>query len=448
MDLFTYLMAKNGNNTSVHGDLFSYLLGKGQSQTQTISGVTIYISNAKKLVSFMMTKESTQATSILPSEYTQVDYIESHGTEYIDTNVTGEATWNLKIQYTSIKKTTQILLGRSSSAGYWFGILNTDNNGVYGFGTDNKVDIVGTTLVEAIINTSNTNISGIINNQNITPRNITDFSYLNNNYQLFKATKFSQFLSNCKLFSTKCYQNNILIRDFIPCYRNSDNEVGLYDLVNDVFYTNQGTGAFTYGSVATIPNPDYPIEVKTVKESVDVYVSNGETTNTYTINLGNNELVGIGNYKDELLVDKSGHCWLNKVINKKRILSTDSMTIVGIDNTQGCIDISNFPSKIGGNSYMLCNYLSSTILGATIDNSNKIGFNNLSNANQFRFRLNKGELNLTDTKEWLANHELWVWYVRPTPQLIDLNTTVDLKLFKGVNNVSNSEDGYMTIEYK
>ena len=29
MDLFTYLMAKNGNNTSVHGDLFSYLLGKG-----------------------------------------------------------------------------------------------------------------------------------------------------------------------------------------------------------------------------------------------------------------------------------------------------------------------------------------------------------------------------------------------------------------------------------
>ena len=63
MDLFTYLMAKNGNNTSVHGDLFSYLLGKGQSQTQTISGVTIYIPNAKKLVSFMMTKESTQETT-------------------------------------------------------------------------------------------------------------------------------------------------------------------------------------------------------------------------------------------------------------------------------------------------------------------------------------------------------------------------------------------------
>jgi hypothetical protein len=63
MDLFTYLMAKNGNNTSVHGDLFSYLLGKGQSQIYTVSGVTIYIPNAKKLVSFMMTKESTQETT-------------------------------------------------------------------------------------------------------------------------------------------------------------------------------------------------------------------------------------------------------------------------------------------------------------------------------------------------------------------------------------------------
>ena len=60
MDLFTYLMAKNGNNTSVHGDLFSYLLGKGQSQTYTVSGTTIYIPDAKKLVSFMMTKESSQ----------------------------------------------------------------------------------------------------------------------------------------------------------------------------------------------------------------------------------------------------------------------------------------------------------------------------------------------------------------------------------------------------
>lgn len=39
MDLFTYLMAKHGNNTSVQGDFFSYMLGKGQSETNLIYGI-------------------------------------------------------------------------------------------------------------------------------------------------------------------------------------------------------------------------------------------------------------------------------------------------------------------------------------------------------------------------------------------------------------------------
>lgn len=35
--------------------------------------------------------------------------------------------------------------------------------------------------------------------------------------------------------------------DLIPCYRKSDNEPGFYDVVNSVFYTNQGTGALVAG---------------------------------------------------------------------------------------------------------------------------------------------------------------------------------------------------------
>ena len=47
MDLFTYLMNKNGNN--VPGDLFSSLLGKGQSGTyQTFTGTSLSINNTKK----------------------------------------------------------------------------------------------------------------------------------------------------------------------------------------------------------------------------------------------------------------------------------------------------------------------------------------------------------------------------------------------------------------
>ena len=51
---------------------------------------------------------------------------------------------------------------------------------------------------------------------------------------------------NCKIYD-KSTTPKTLVRDFIPCYRNSDNEIGLYDLVNDMFYTNSGTGTFIAG---------------------------------------------------------------------------------------------------------------------------------------------------------------------------------------------------------
>ena len=38
-----------------------------------------------------------------------------------------------------------------------------------------------------------------------------------------------------------------LERNFIPCYRKSDNKPGMYDLVTNTFYTNIGTGDFIIG---------------------------------------------------------------------------------------------------------------------------------------------------------------------------------------------------------
>lgn len=42
--------------------------------------------------------------------------------------------------------------------------------------------------------------------------------------------------------------NDTVIRNFVPCYRKSDNVIGLYDIVGEQLYTNGGTGAFTKGA--------------------------------------------------------------------------------------------------------------------------------------------------------------------------------------------------------
>lgn len=41
---------------------------------------------------------------------------------------------------------------------------------------------------------------------------------------------------------------NQYIRNFIPCYRKSDNVIGMYDLITKTFYENAGTGTFIKGN--------------------------------------------------------------------------------------------------------------------------------------------------------------------------------------------------------
>ena len=45
------------------------------------------------------------------------------------------------------------------------------------------------------------------------------------------------------------FKNGTKVRDFIPCYRKSDNVCGMYDLVTSSFYSSVGSGQFTAGSL-------------------------------------------------------------------------------------------------------------------------------------------------------------------------------------------------------
>lgn len=55
---------------------------------------------------------------------------------------------------------------------------------------------------------------------------------------------------NSKIYFVRIWDNDILTYHFIPVVRNADDKPGMYDLVNDVFYTNAGTGEFTWGEIS------------------------------------------------------------------------------------------------------------------------------------------------------------------------------------------------------
>lgn len=45
--------------------------------------------------------------------------------------------------------------------------------------------------------------------------------------------------SKMKIYSFKAYENSILIREMYPCYNKSNNEIGMYDVINNIFYGNE-----------------------------------------------------------------------------------------------------------------------------------------------------------------------------------------------------------------
>ena len=52
-----------------------------------------------------------------------------------------------------------------------------------------------------------------------------------------------------KIYRAEIKQQNNVDRILLkPCYRKADNTIGFYDVVNSVFYTNQGSGSFGKGS--------------------------------------------------------------------------------------------------------------------------------------------------------------------------------------------------------
>lgn len=220
---------------------------------------------------------------VLPVEYQEVEYIESTGTQYINTGIasTQYITANLDMQFTEYSPSSMIIIAWSSGAGRWFGKggLNTYSGG------DNAVSDVDALLrkeIEVFFTPSTTGftIDGTTYSKATT-------SSQSNGYTLFAGRNSKNNMSSyasAKLYKATIQENGETIRDLVPCYRKIDNKPGLYDLVNDVFYTNAGTGEFNVGADVIVLPADYQ-RVEYLESSGTQYIDTGsklsDTSNVY-----------------------------------------------------------------------------------------------------------------------------------------------------------------------
>ncbi len=266
------------------------------------NGVTVYEAWKNLIASGVppLTLTKCKGKSKLPSEYQEVEYIESTGTQYIDTGHVVQEYDELELAYqlTSLEKLLdKVIVGcnrdNSSKGQLWVETYNQINRWYARFGSSNSVNAESTTdQYEGILKLKKESLE--INGKTIltplfeglptTPLNIFGAKVLADNNELMGAYVRISYL--------KITRNSEIIRHFIPCYRKSDNVIGMYDTVTDTFYTNQGTGTLLKGK--NLPDGVDLVDYKIFGNSIQgenmvtypYFSQNGFSSNgiTFTIN--------------------------------------------------------------------------------------------------------------------------------------------------------------------
>ena len=183
----------------------------------------------------------------LPSGYTKLDYIESSGTQYINTGFKPNQNTRVVMDVEVLGTTQCAPFGaRASQNGTTYTLfLLTATTGRTDYGTSKQTmtfsSILGRYTIDA--NKNVVNVNGV----SIT-HTASTFSVDHNIFLLAVNTAgTASNFAKVKLYSCKIYDNGTLVRDFIPC-KNANGTLGLWDNVNSVFYANAGTGPFSTGT--------------------------------------------------------------------------------------------------------------------------------------------------------------------------------------------------------
>ena len=188
---------------------------------------------------------------ILPKGYTQLEYIQSSGTQYVDTNVKPTQAFLLYISIQTLQTTSGgIAVSDQTWGANGFGVWC--NAAAFGSQTKQSLSLYNDAPIVIKLSQSGLFLNGssiwTVNSETFTvPANMYLFALNRNGVISEKLTG--------KLYFCKLYDNATLIRDFIPC-KNNAGAIGLYDLVNSKFYGNAGTGAFTAGPEVIWPSND------------------------------------------------------------------------------------------------------------------------------------------------------------------------------------------------
>lgn len=211
----------------------------------------------------------------LPVGYTQVEYLTLDGDQYLLTDYYPNSNTELDIKYyPSVSSRFMCIYGvqDSTSANRFYGLVSStqfklqmnysnqgasfwgfNNDGTFTRGSSNGTftsyrEIVSLVIKKDLVSVTANSVGTI--NYDMTNDDTWGVN-VNCTYPMMIGSRSTaglegnNFIGN--LYPITIKENNVVLRNYIPCRRNSDSVLGMYDTVTGTFFTNAGTGTFTAG---------------------------------------------------------------------------------------------------------------------------------------------------------------------------------------------------------
>ena len=229
---------------------------------------------------------------VVPEEFQEVEYLESTGEQYIITDIVPTDKTGVYARLTSYDVSNDSLFfGVTNSASIRFYVGNNSSRLYFGWNaltpSADRPPItsgINNTIQINYLNNRKLQFNDVIVNDSLTilgnAGKIAIFALYNS------STSKISYQAEMRLYEMTMTEGSDVSHLFIPVYRKSDNEAGLYDIIYHTFYTNNGTGTFSIGpsvnkpiteNSSLITNSDHRIyaSYETPKYNVNTTVING-----------------------------------------------------------------------------------------------------------------------------------------------------------------------------
>ena len=183
----------------------------------------------------------------MPSRYQEVEYIESTGTQYIDTGYIAKknTVFEVDCAFTDLSagRNGSLWASGNDSRRYYFGVLSSKFIGANSTLYNHNIQDADTQRHKFAIKQDGIYIDDINVYSSSAVYGYTAKIYL---FAINDTGMTSGVNYYCKqkMYGSKIWDNGTLVRNFIPVYDTLTNKYGMWESVQGKFYGNDGTGDF------------------------------------------------------------------------------------------------------------------------------------------------------------------------------------------------------------